>query len=148
MGAHYGSMSVAFANLCQQLENYKHWGPPDIKKSLMSKEDILFARTNILKELYNEFPDEVRLVEESDVEEIDAPTCVDCGEVFNGLSTQTEDEVASKRMQKAQNDGIDVQYRCPRCRACTDCRRSHETERISIREEMEDQMIYDYQIRS
>ena len=48
-----------------------------------------------------------------------------------------------KQLQQAQQEGLDIQYRCPKCRQCTDCRRSHETERISLREEAEDQLIWD-----
>ena len=30
LGAHYGSMSVVFANLSKQLENFRFYGPPSI----------------------------------------------------------------------------------------------------------------------
>ena len=43
MGAHYGSMSVVFANLSQQIESYRTVGPPSISKALMSEEDHEFA---------------------------------------------------------------------------------------------------------
>ena len=56
--------------------------------------------------------------------------------------SEEEDEVW-KQLQQAQKDGLNIEYRCPRCRSCSDCRRSFETERISLREEAEDLMIWD-----
>ena len=86
--------------------------------------------------------------------------CVDCGEeVTNNtgnalpalhissttaLSTKDdENETMLKQLQKAQSEGLSIEYRCPRCRSCNDCRRSFETERVSLREEAEDLMIWD-----
>ena len=39
--------------------------------------------------------------------------------------------------------GISIEYRCPACRKCSDCKNASETERISLREEAEDQAIKD-----
>ena len=38
---------------------------------------------------------------------------------------------------------MQISYRCPRCRDCVDCKKSFETERVSLREEQEDQMVHD-----
>jgi len=46
-------------------------------------------------------------------------------------------------LNKAQESRLSIEYRCPKCRQCIDCRISHETERISLREEAEDMMIHD-----
>ena len=48
-----------------------------------------------------------------------------------------------KTFIKLQDQGIDLAYRCPKCRNCHDCRNANETERISVREEIEDQAIKD-----
>ena len=48
-----------------------------------------------------------------------------------------------KTFIKLQDLGIDLAYRCPKCRSCHDCRNSNETERIFVREELEDQAIKD-----
>ena len=48
-----------------------------------------------------------------------------------------------KQFQQAQKECLNIEYRCPRCRNCSDCRRSFETERVSLREEAEDLMIWD-----
>ena len=37
--------------------------------------------------------------------------------------------------------GINLEYRCPKCRECQKCRNGPTAERISIREEMEDELI-------
>ena len=84
-------------------------------------------------------------------------TCMDCGVELSEEGTSSvlallslaagveNDESVTylKQLQQAQQEGLDIQYRCPKCRQCTDCRRSHETERISLREEAEDQLIWD-----
>ena len=54
-----------------------------------------------------------------------------------------ESETMIKQLHKAQNEGLSIEYRCPKCRQCVDCRRSFETERVSLREEAEDLMIWD-----
>ena len=51
--------------------------------------------------------------------------------------------VLKKQLRQAQQEGLEIQYRCPKCRDCSSCRRSHETERISLREEAEDHMIWE-----
>ena len=48
-----------------------------------------------------------------------------------------------KTLVKLQEAGISLEYRCPRCRNCNDCRQAPDTERISLREEAEDQAIRD-----
>ena len=55
MGAHYGSMSVVFANLSQQIESYRTVGPPSISKALMSEEDHEFAEKFKKLEMQNDF---------------------------------------------------------------------------------------------
>ena len=59
------------------------------------------------------------------------------------LRVEDEDDKKMKEFQKAQTEGLSISYRCPRCRSCVDCRRSFETERVSLREEAEDLMIWE-----
>ena len=92
--------------------------------------------------------------------EIKAITCSDCGKVLsdkaaatfdasnidsvlNARANDDEEANALRRLQKAQSEGLNIEYRCPKCCACSDCRRSFETERVSLREEAEDLMIQD-----
>ena len=48
-----------------------------------------------------------------------------------------------KMLVKMQELGISIEYRCPACRKCSDCKNAPATERISLREEAEDQAIKD-----
>ena len=66
-----------------------------------------------------------------------------CGVLFPTAALVGEDEGSLAWKKLAQQEGISVDYRCPRCRSCNDCRRSFATERVSLREEAEEQMIYD-----
>ena len=46
-----------------------------------------------------------------------------------------------KLLLKIQEMGISFDYRCPRCRSCSDCRNASDTERVSVREEKEDELV-------
>ena len=48
-----------------------------------------------------------------------------------------------KTLIKIQEQGIDIQYRCPKCRECWSCKNAPESERLSIREELEEEAIKD-----
>ena len=211
---HVGSMSLVFANLTTQLENYKNLGPPKLSRVMMTAEDYVYAKDHkewglgtfgdgLLDGIdLDEDLEEISLVTESspvvsepgsvdsksstvvseslttaepvsvmsgsgdkfvdgDTENIAEgvgegaklkASCDTCGvdlpeDVFNCVhlfpKNNDEETLAQLRLQKAQNEGISIDYRCPRCRKCTDCRRSFETERVSLREETEDFMIYE-----
>ena len=60
------------------------------------------------------------------------------------ITADNEDE-SIKALKKLQHshEGMQIEYRCPRCRDCNACKRSFETERVSLREEAEDSMIHD-----
>ena len=164
MGVNYGSMAVVFANLTKQLENFKNFGPPSIQKALMSKEDMEFAHKFKELEMENDFFNECNSLatnnSQNNVKYFNVKTdvtCFDCGVELSEEESSSvlallnlaagiendESVIYLKQLQQAQQEGLDIQYRCPKCRQCTDCRRSHETERISLREEAEDQLIWD-----
>ena len=42
-----------------------------------------------------------------------------------------------------QELGLTIDYRCPACRSCQDCKNAPDTERVSLREEAEDQAMRD-----
>ena len=48
-----------------------------------------------------------------------------------------------KTVVKIMEQGIDIQYRCPKCRDCWGCKSGPTTERVSLREEQEDDIIRD-----
>ena len=80
--------------------------------------------------------------------------CTVCGDelsenVMNALlaalpAKTLDDEDDSHTWRRlAQQEGLNIEYRCPKCRSCSDCRRSFATERVSMREEAEEQQIWD-----
>ena len=81
----------------------------------------------------------------------DGAFLVDCHNCGNKLDlsclpthrSDGEEDWHLKLLHKATEEGLRIEYRCPKCRNCTDCRNSHETERVSLREEAEDLMIRD-----
>ena len=163
MTQEFGSLGIMFANLTQQLATYQEFGPPKISRNLMSKEDLDFARK------YNEWGVEdlddtildFECISSFEPGNTDDPNfkvlaCSDCGEelsleaaaslglVANAAAIECDVENSTvKNLQKAVNEGLNIDYRCPRCRNCHDCRRSFETERVSLREEAEDMLIWD-----
>ena len=42
-----------------------------------------------------------------------------------------------KKLAEVQDAGLQIDYRCPKCRQCSDCLKPIETEKVSIREEAE-----------
>ena len=59
-------------------------------------------------------------------------------------TVDTDDKLRElKILAKLQELGISLDYRCPKCRSCTSCRNAPNTERVSLREELEEQAIKD-----
>ena len=48
-----------------------------------------------------------------------------------------------KQLLLAQEGGISVEYRCVKCEDCWSCKNADSTEKLSLREEQEDQLIRD-----
>jgi hypothetical protein len=48
-----------------------------------------------------------------------------------------------KKWREVMDAGMNIKYRCVKCRSGSDCRNADETERVSLRQEAEDQMIKD-----
>ena len=65
-------------------------------------------------------------------------------EAFHVDVTESDDKLAGLKMLiKLQESGISLEYRCPSCRDCSNCKNAPDTERISLREEAEDQAMKD-----
>ena len=73
------------------------------------------------------------------LEEYQHITCIDCGYAPLGNQALIEVEKLSrlKNILDKQESGIDISYRCVRCRSCLDCKNSDKVDRISLREEAE-----------
>ena len=169
MANYFGGFGPSFLSQLQnQLESFRKFGPPEISRALMSDEDYEFAakfRETSDESLHNLQDCNNARTEESfeedpleksvlqvvtdlmDISEtVRNTSCLGCGESLNAalVSLNEDEDVRYLRMiQKAQEEGLNIEYRCPKCRNCNDCRNSHETERISLREEAEDLMIRD-----
>merc|ERR1711954_612891 len=63
--------------------------------------------------------------------------CVDCKEIIAAATTQSE----MKGFLQSQEIGLDASYRCIRCRNCKECLKGAGQERMSIRQEAEQQVI-------
>ena len=65
-------------------------------------------------------------------------------DVYANLAKDNDETLHDlKTLMKIMEQGISLDYRCPKCRNCWSCRQSTDTERISIREEFEDDYIKD-----
>ena len=69
-------------------------------------------------------------------------SCIDCG--YAPLEYQALFEVEKlarlKHILDKQENGIEISYRCVRCRSCLDCKNSDKVDKIPLREEAE---LYD-----
>ena len=63
--------------------------------------------------------------------------------MVNSAVTAEKKPTKMKKLVEIQDAGLQIDYRCPRCRQCSDCLKPIETERISIREEADMAAIYD-----
>ena len=164
-----GDPSALMSCLVDGLKSFQQLGAPKIPVPLVTPEDIDFARMMNAGQLL-EFLDDNDDVEEEDSEVLENTgftiRCGYCGDdvpedlaaLLGELKEVDEDRMKTiadhvqefepdpnlhdlKTLMKAQEEGLQLQYRCPKCRSCSDCRNTSETERISLREEMEDDVI-------
>ena len=91
--------------------------------------------------LYLVFPGETTLNLTTD----ESTEVVDELLALTGISANKKD-VSTLRMKKLveiQDAGLQIEYRCPKCRQCGDCLKPIETEKMSLREEAELAAIFD-----
>ena len=62
---------------------------------------------------------------------------------INKINDPDEKLAGLKMLVKLQESGLSLEYRCPSCRDCSSCKNAPDTERISLREEAEDQAMRD-----
>ena len=75
------------------------------------------------------------LQERSDTEK----TLSETDALVNAQLSADKRETANKmkKIVEVQDAGLQIEYRCPKCRQCSDCLKPIETERVSLREEAE-----------
>ena len=169
MAKQVGGANFLFSNLLQTLDTYNSVGPPPVTRKMMTPRDDrfvkehkewelgevsedLFYKVNVVKtlelsETRQEIDSENDALGVPPINEYTGVNCSECGVdlmvLLSNLDIEEESTQALKKLQSAQQEGLQIEYRCPRCRDCNDCRRSFQTERVSLREEAEDQEIYD-----
>ena len=81
------------------------------------------------------------LVSESDdhqVKPVPAPVAT------SALYSKDDEKLSElKNLVRLQELGLSIDYRCPSCRSCASCKNAPSTERLSMREEAEDQAMRD-----
>ena len=73
----------------------------------------------------------------------DKPTTT-CDEDISNEVEQSYTCLASRAQSTfeiAENAGSEIRYRCPKCRSCEDCKKHQKVDMISIREEIEQELI-------
>ena len=141
-----GGTARLLANFTDGLQVYKHCGPPKIA-SLPALEEAWENpwRQPILTSCsfpdIDEQSDQSLLEDYSNDDRLSFPDkkethsiCSHC--IFNCVAGD-ERIREFKRHQDIHESGLDVDYRCPRCRECLDCKNADRTEQISLREESE-----------
>ena len=73
-------------------------------------------------------------------------SCKDCKKLFPVVATDAmicNDEKDLRTFYEHEALGLNVMYRCPKCRNCKDCRKGDIFEQISIKEKAEQLEIYE-----
>ena len=132
--------------LYAQLDTFKKYGPPRIPHITLSKQEMIIAR-DLFYEGYD-FPDKSQIFSneldaETDIFLDDSSTqklqCLSCHNFFSDEDRLRDLKFWCKQMES----GTRVEYRCPACRDCNKCRDSDFTDKVSIREEIEQKQVED-----
>ena len=120
--------------LYTQLANFKRFGPPSIPHIPLNKAEKEYV-TNAFFDIAEKYPLFIKDSEEDKSEII--LQCASCQSFI-----EEEDKVKDlKFWYKQMEDGTSVEYRCPACRDCAKCKNSDFTDKVSIREEVEQQAV-------
>ena len=163
---HVGGASRLITCFVDGIQKYRSWGPPKLEHSPFTIEEELFA-----KEMNKKEGDVEEFVATADVERFEVEkdeTAIEdlfgnrnessiecncderlycCKNVKSLLSTKEESanvvENISllKKFITANEGGLNIEYRCVKCRECIACKKADETEKLSLREEQENQLI-------
>ena len=161
-----GNTSHLLVNFVDSLKQFRASGPPSLTCLPWTVEEELFAKSQNLVD--TEVKD-IKNIVEMELAEYAIANFVS-EEVIAGDVTETKDKMFIKRcvechsveveqsaamlsdetawelrglMRQVESSGLDVEYRCVRCRSCGDCRNSDQTDKISLREEQELQQCKD-----
>ena len=103
-----------------------------------------FFESNIMCSSCGTDLDEDGILEEIDESTLNAAAKVNNVQAFAIDSGDNDEKLKDlKSLVKLQELGFSIDYRCPSCRSCSSCKNAPTTERLSMREEAEDQAIRD-----
>jgi len=129
--------------LHMQLESYKLYGPPSIPHIPFTKQEMEMASDLFFQDLNITDKSQLLYCHESSDEDSTSSSnsiqCVECHAMFQDDERLRDVKFWYKQMES----GTTVEYRCPSCRDCVKCRDSDVTDKISIREEIEQKQIED-----
>ena len=162
-----GDVSRLMAHFVDGLKDYESLGAPVLHAPMMTWEDVQFAHKmnraeieDYTEESQEAFEDNLEAVEVEEGLDVnsDGIVCDSCGknleeteglvdDITNHRALFSDDLETDEKLKelkifvKMQELGLSIDYRCPACRSCHGCKNAPDTERISLREEAEDQAI-------
>ena len=165
-----GNAGILLANFVDSLKRFRTAGPPKLSSLPWTIEEELFAKSqNLCESDVSEVRQVIKMesvehaiIESTELEKnrveiveekptvLSATTCVQCHHVdfeseavCDGYQADLDNAWELRGFLKQAESGLDVEYRCIRCRNCLDCKNSDVTDKISLREEQELQQCRD-----
>ena len=167
---HIGGASQLLVHFAQGLQQFRDWGPPQLEELPYSfEEEQISKQLNVLEgdvpelksvchleeknELLDDALDYVDIDSEPQI--FDIPQlkltctcdklpycCHNLSQMIESFENSSSDKTRTlKNLLFAQEGGLSIEYRCVKCRSCWECKNSDETEKLSLREEQENQLI-------
>ena len=149
-----GGVTQLIVHFVDGLKAFRESGPGRISSIRMTEEEVSFAKKYNADEgellEFEEIAAEEELEELAESEEsISAEE--DLAETDEELTDQifsccdhcvtnvsAEERVSDfKKYQEMHDSGLEIEYRCPKCRECLECKSADKTEKISLKEESE-----------
>ena len=129
-----------------KLDNFKKYGAPKIPHIPLTIDEMetagkLFCEGYDFPEEHEIFSHEIEDLEDylSDTSVDNSIRCVSCQSFLSADDKLRDLKFWFKQLEA----GTNVEYRCPACRDCSKCRDSDFTDKVSIREEIEQKQIED-----
>ena len=157
-----GGAPQLIASFIDGLQTYRQCGAPRISSIAMSEDEIVFAKEFNAREEFRDLAalegeeakmayclDTAELLALEELEALDTDSssedqseficCSHCPDFMNQTFAVAQDERISefRKFKEMNESGLEVEYRCPKCRQCADCKAADKTEKISLREESE-----------
>ena len=162
MLARSGNAAFLLNEFVAGLTSWKNSGPPSLTNYFMSNVEIADAIDRNLKDgtisnyekLIDDDESELQSILDASnsvctdseafittemYEQVRNATCFDCGyPVVDDIALYEDEKLTRlKLILDRQEQGIEISYRCVRCRSCIDCKNSSKVDKISLREESE-----------